>query len=265
MTVESIMSTLRDTKQRMFPVVNADKKLAGTFYLKDLPHPSAAVWLEIKTVADIMQRYILRISLNETIDRAQEMMLHNHVDELVVVNDFDNPDNVLGIITTADIMKAYNTEMNRLRYGQEKQEALPGDEFLLKQMNLNKVLERGFLTVDPDATLGDMVNIFTRSKRNIFPVVDKENKYCGIVMLNDIRKLLFDVGQYESVRVRDMMINTPEIVHIEDRMEQVMNKLEKTKTWNLPVIDGHNRYVGMVSQSTLFYFYRNQLLFQTES
>jgi CBS domain-containing protein len=220
---------------------------------------------DIKTVADIMQHNILKISLNDTIDKAQELMLHNHVDELVVVNDFDNPENVLGIITTADIMKAYNREMHSLRYGKEKPDSLPGDESLLKHLNLNKVLERGFLTIEPDATLGDLVNIFTLAKRNIFPVVDKEKQYYGIVMLNDIRKLLFDVSKYKSVKIKDIMVKTPELVHIEDRMEQVMDKLEKTKTWNLPVIDSRNRYVGMVSQSTLFYFYRNQLLYQTET
>jgi len=183
----------------------------------------------------------------------------------VVVNDFDSPGTVLGIITTADLMKAYNKEMNRLKYGKEKPEALPGDESLLKQINLNKVLERGFLTVKPDETLGELVNIFTKAKRNIFPVVDENNHYMGIVSLNDIRELLFDTSKYDTVRIKDIMVNTPEVVHVEDRMDQVMNKLEKTKTWNLPVIDDRKRYVGMVSQSTLFYYYRNQLLYQTET
>jgi chloride channel protein, CIC family len=265
MIIENILVTLRNTKQRMFPVINKENRLVGTFYIKDLPLLLQQSEYKIKTVADIMQQSISKISLNETIDRAQEIMLHHHVDELVVVNDFDNPDNVLGIITTADIMKAYTREMNLLKSGKEKPQALPGDESLLKHLNLNKILERGFLTVDPDATLGDLVNIFTQSKRNIFPVVDKEGRYYGIVMLNDIRKLLFDASQYDTVKISDIMIKTSEIVHIEDRMEQVMIKLEKAKIWNLPVIDSHNRYVGMVSQSTLFYFYRNQLLYQTET
>jgi CIC family chloride channel protein len=265
MPLQIIMSTLQNTKQRMFPVVNKEKQLVGSFYIKDLPNMLQKSESGVTVVADVMDHHILKISLNETIDRAQEIMLHNHVDELVVVNDFDNPYNVLGIITTADIMKAYNKEMNSLKFGKEKPEALPGDESLLKQMNLNKVLERGFLTVSPEDTLGDLVNIFTRAKRNIFPVVDKDGVYHGIVSLNDIRKLLFDTEKYETVKIKDIMVSTPEVVHTEDRMEQVMNKLEKTKTWNLPVIDGHNRYVGMVSQSTLFYFYRNQLLYQTET
>jgi predicted transcriptional regulator len=263
--LENIVSELKDTKQRMFPVVNKDKQLVGTFYIKDLHNLLQQQDPNIKSVADIMQKHILKINLNDTIDRAQEMMLHNHVDELVVVNDFENPPTVVGIITTADLMKAYNKEMNSLKYGKEKPEALPGDESLLKQINLNKVLERGFLTVEPDATLGELVNIFTEARRNIFPVVDKENHYFGIVSLNDIRKLLFDTSKYDTVKIRDIMVDTPEVVHIEDRMYQVMNKLEKTKTWNLPVIDDRHRYVGMVSQSTLFYYYRNQLLYQTET
>ncbi len=69
-------------------------------------------------------------------------------------------------------------------------------------MNLNKLLEKGFLTVEPEATLGDLVNIFTHAKRNIFPVVNKEGHYFGIVMLNDIRKLLFDANKYNSVIIK---------------------------------------------------------------
>ncbi len=265
MPLENILKIMKETKQRMFPVINKEKQLVGTFYIKDLHNMLQQPDHNIKTVSDIMQRHILKIGLNETIDRAQEIMLHNHVDELIVTNEFENPSAVLGIITTADLMKAYNREMNRLKYGKDKPEALPGDESLLKQINLNKVLERGFLTVEPNATLGDLVNIFTQARRNIFPVVDKEGHYLGIVSLNDIRKLLFDTSKYDTVKIGDIMVTTPEVVHIEDRMDQVMNKLEKTKTWNLPVIDNRHRYVGMVSQSTLFYFYRNQLLYQTET
>ncbi len=264
MPIPDILSVIQETKQRMFPVINKENHLTGTFYIKDIPKLLQQSDDHFKTVADIMQPQVLKIGLNETIHMAQEIMLNNHVDELVVVNDYEDPDKVLGIITTADIIKAYQKEMNLLKTGKERPESLPGDQSLLRHMNLNKVLEKGFLTVDPDATLGDLVDIFTRSSRNIFPVVNKDKHYLGIVMLNDIRKLMFDVSKYKSVLVKDIMITPPEVVNIDDRMEQVMAKLERTSTWNLPVIDSHNRYVGMVSQSTIFYAYRSQLLKQLE-
>jgi CIC family chloride channel protein len=263
--VPGVLVSLRNTKQRMFPVLNSEKKLSGTFYIKDIPKILHQPGYENMLMSDIMQQHVLRIDIDDTIDHAQEIMLHNQVDELVVTDNLENPDHVLGIITTADIIKAYNREMSILKFGRKRVETLPSDESLLKQMNLSKVLEKGFLTIEPDATLGELVNIFTRAKRNIFPVVDKEEIYHGIVMLNDIRKLLFDADKYDSVKIRDIMITPPEIVRIDDRMDLVMKKLERTKTWNLPVIDNRNRYLGIVSQSTLFYFYRNQLLSQIEN
>ena len=198
----------------MFPVINKDNLYSGAFYIKDIPNWLQKSEYEVKTVGDLMQRSNLKISQNETIDKAQEIMLHNHVDELVVVDDSDSSIKVLGIITTADIMTAYNREFNLLKSGKARPDALPGDESLLKQMNLKKVLEKGFLTIEPEATLGDLVNIFTRSKRNIFPVVDKDNRYHGIIMLNDIRKLMFEIEKYESIKIKEIMTMTPEVIYM---------------------------------------------------
>ena len=166
--VENILAALKKTKQRMFPVIDKDKKLCGSFYLKDIPILLQQTDNKTKTLSEITHEEILKVSLNDTINKAQDIMLHNHVDELVVVDDFENPDQPLGIITTADIIKAYNKELNMLKSGQDRPESLPGDESLLKQMNLNKILENGFLIVDPEATLGDLVRVFTRAKEMFF-------------------------------------------------------------------------------------------------
>ncbi len=263
--LESILTTVKNTKQRMFPVVNKDEQLVGNFYIKDIPKLLQKSDENIKILADIVQKDILKVSLNETIDKTQEMMLKNHVDELVVIDDFDNTHKVLGIITTRDIIRAYNKELNLLKFGKIQPDLLPSDESLLKNMNLSRILEKGFLTIDPDASLGDLVNIFTRAKRNVFPVVNKDNIYFGIISLNDVRKLLFDVDRYNSVMIKDIMIKTPENIYTDDRMDQVMDKFVRTKTWNLPVIDHNNKYIGMVSQSTIFSSYRNQVLNQIEN
>ena len=129
---------------------------------------------------------------------------------------------------------------------------------------MKKLLEKELLTIEPEATLGDLVSIFIKSKRNVFPVVDAAKTYYGIIQLNDIRKLMFESDQYARVHAKDIMTTSPELVNVNDRMEQVIKKFEETHAWNLPVVDHRNRYVGMISQSTLFSVYRNQLLFHTE-
>jgi CIC family chloride channel protein len=264
LVVENILINLQNTTQKLFPVINKDRKLIGIFYLKDIMQLLRQPDLHKRTAAEIMQQQIPKVSPNETMDKAQIVMLNYNVDELAVIDDHENPDHLLGTITTTDIIKAYERELNLLKFGKEKPDSLPGDELLLKRLNLNKVLEKGLLTIDPEANLGDLINIFIRAKRNIFPVVDKDKHYFGIIQLDNIRKLMFDTGKYNSIIIKDIMTSTPVLINIDDRMEQVMDKFEKTKAWNLPVIDRRNRYVGMVSQSSLFTSYRNQLLYQTE-
>lgn len=132
------------------------------------------------------------------------------------------------------------------------------DKAVLTLMKLNKVIETDLKTVSIDATLGDLVKKVSRSCRNIFPVIDKDGALLGIVLLDDIRKIMFNQDLYETTFVRDFMMTPPTIVDINDSMDLVMKKFEDTGAWNLPVIqDG--KYIGFVSKAKIFSTYRRVL------
>ncbi len=132
------------------------------------------------------------------------------------------------------------------------------DKAVLTLMKLNKVIETDLKTVSVDATLGDLVKIVSRSSRNIFPVVDANNELLGIVLLDDIRKIMFNQDLYATTYVRDYMTTPPTIVNVEDLMDAVMKKFEDTGAWNLPVIQ-EGKYVGFVSKAKIFNTYRRVL------
>jgi len=132
------------------------------------------------------------------------------------------------------------------------------DKAVLTLMKLNKVIETDLKTVSVDATLGDLVKIVSRSSRNIFPVVDANNELLGIVLLDDIRKIMFNQDLYTTTYVRDYMTTPPTIVDMEDLMDTVMKKFEDTGAWNLPVIQ-EGKYVGFVSKAKIFNTYRRVL------
>ncbi len=132
------------------------------------------------------------------------------------------------------------------------------DKAVLTLMKLNKVIETDLKTISIDATLGDLVKIVSKSSRNIFPVLDNNEELLGIVLLDDIRKIMFNQDLYMSTYVRDYMTTPPTIVDITDSMDVVMKKFEDTGAWNLPVIqDG--RYLGFVSKAKIFNTYRRVL------
>lgn len=133
------------------------------------------------------------------------------------------------------------------------------DQAVLTLLKTSDLIEKDFTRIAPDKTLGDLVEILRTSKRNIFPVVDSCNKLCGIILLDDIRQIMFDSEKYDSVIVSQLMKEPETYVFESDKMEEVMKKFEVTATWNLPVLDSKNNYTGFVSKSKIFSAYREQL------
>lgn len=133
------------------------------------------------------------------------------------------------------------------------------DKAVLTLLALEEVIENDFITLDPQNTLADLVEAISKSQRNIFPVVNQENKFLGLVHLDDVRKIMFQRDQYNQIRVQDLMSVPLEKIVIDEPMERVMEKFEATGAWNLPVID-QGKYVGFVSKSKIFSAYRDVLV-----
>jgi len=102
------------------------------------------------------------------------------------------------------------------------------------------------------------------STRNIFPVIDKKEEFLGIVLLDDIRPIMFDNEMYDKVDVQTIMKAAPEIIFYNDSVETVMQKFKESDAWNLPVVKD-KKYVGFISKSKLLTAYRNKLIEVTTS
>ena len=133
------------------------------------------------------------------------------------------------------------------------------DKAVLTMLQVDKLVETDFSIVSPDNTLGQLVKILSRSPRNLFPVIDDAAALVGVVLLDDVRGIMFDTGSYETIRVRDVMKLPPALVSTEESMQSVLDKFETSGAWNLPVVDENGHYVGFVSKSKIFSSYRNML------
>ncbi|MGI6073529.1 MAG: chloride channel protein [Fermentimonas sp.] len=134
------------------------------------------------------------------------------------------------------------------------------DKAVLTFLKVEELLEKNITTVTPDMNLGEMVKVISKSNRNIFPVVNHDKKLLGLVLMNDIRNIMFRPELYERMKVESFMVGSPAIININDSMEEVMDIFERTKAWNLPVVDDKGIYKGLLSQSSVFNSYREVLI-----
>lgn len=134
------------------------------------------------------------------------------------------------------------------------------DKAVLTFLKVEDILETDIPIVNPEMTLGEMVKVISNSTRNIFPVVNDNGVLLGLVLLNDIRNIIFRPELYERFKVEKFMVGPQAKINIHTPMEKVMNTFEDTKAWNLPVVDDDGVYQGIISQSTVFNAYREILV-----
>lgn len=137
------------------------------------------------------------------------------------------------------------------------------DQKVLTLMDIESVIEKNFISVHSDMTLGELIEkAVIKSNRNIFPVVEITSNYLeGIILLDDIRTIMFNRDLYDTVKVKDLIHSPPEIIHLgKDKMTDIMRKFQDTAAWNLPVVR-EGAYIGFISKSKLLTAYRRKLIY----
>jgi len=129
------------------------------------------------------------------------------------------------------------------------------DKAVLSRLSIQNLIEKNFLTTGPDATLGEFVKLVAKSQRNVFPVTDSENNFLGVVFINDIRHIIFEQDQYDSVFIRNLMFMPDTLVEQDATMEDVAQKFTESSHYNLPVLN-KGKYIGFVSRANVFSAYR---------
>ncbi len=133
------------------------------------------------------------------------------------------------------------------------------DKAVLTLLKIDNLVEKDFKEVHPEMSLKEMVDVISISNRNLFPVTDAEGKLKGIVLLDDIRNIMFRTDLYRKMHVSRFMSAVPDTIKIDQRMDKVMETFDKTNAWNLPVVDQDGHYLGFVSKSKIFNSYRQVL------
>ena len=137
------------------------------------------------------------------------------------------------------------------------------DKAVLTLLKVNNVIENDFVAVRPEMNLKEMVNAISKSSRNLFPVVNAEGELLGVVLLDEIRNIMFRPDLYKRMFVNQFMSIPPTRVEVGESMDTVMKKFDDTGAWNLPVVE-NGKYVGLVSKSKIFNSYRRVLRHYSE-
>ena len=138
------------------------------------------------------------------------------------------------------------------------------DHAVLTLMNLDSVIERDYLGVEPDMELNEIVHKISRSHSTVLPVLDAGGKLLGEIDIMKIRNVVFRIELYHHFKASQLMTDPKALLTDGMPMQQVMRTFDRTGANWLPVLDAENRLKGYISRQRIYTMYRKMVADMSE-
>jgi chloride channel protein, CIC family len=129
---------------------------------------------------------------------------------------------------------------------------------IFKHIPVNEVVDTEFIPLNQNDTLGDLVEAFTRSKRNVFPIVDDDQNFVGIIPLENFKELMFKNELFDELRLGKLTIKSIVTIDIKESIDEAIVKFETSDLWNIPVTR-QGKYIGFISRANILSYYKRIL------
>ena len=125
-------------------------------------------------------------------------------------------------------------------------------------LDMKSLIETNFVIVRSGNMLRDLVEVIQTSRRNVFPVLSDDDKFLGVVVLDDVRKIIFRPELYDTIVVDELMhpMSEGDLVRSSDSLSDVVEKFRFSDRYNLVVVDDEDNYLGFLSRANTFSAYR---------
>jgi len=133
------------------------------------------------------------------------------------------------------------------------------DENLLFSLRTEDFIDFQSGTIHQDASLHDLFEMIKSNNKNIFAVTDDGNQLRGILTLDDIRPYIFNKDIELAATINKIMKSPAAVVNLDDKPKEILQIFDNTNTWNLPVVNHQNKFIGFISKSSILTGYRELL------
>jgi acetoin utilization protein AcuB len=128
-------------------------------------------------------------------------------------------------------------------------------------MLVKRWMSKNVITIDEDATLPDAIELMKIHDFRLLPVM-RDDELIGVITDGDVKKasaseattleiheLLYLVNK---IKIKSIMSKPAITVLPEHTVEEAADLLLHKKIWGTPVVDEHNKLVGVITQQDIF-------------
>lgn len=131
------------------------------------------------------------------------------------------------------------------------------DSNLLSTLQTKDFIDFDSQTINENASLQDLYDLISNGRKNNFAVIDDDRQLKGTLTLDDVRPYLFN--ENEKLNLSKLVKVPAAVVMLSDKPVKIIQTFDDTSTWNLPVVDEENKFIGFISKSAILTSYRQLL------
>lgn len=133
------------------------------------------------------------------------------------------------------------------------------DKNLLSLLHTEEFIDKESETIHAAASFEELLNVVKKGKKNVFAVIGVAGDLVGVLTIDEIRTFWFDKDIDQSIKVDALMKMPVAIIHFDQTMPEVVKIFDETNTWQLPVVNEQEEFLGFISKSAILTRYRELL------
>ncbi len=129
---------------------------------------------------------------------------------------------------------------------------------ILKKLKVKDIINKEFVVVHQNTTANKLLEEALKGKHNVFIVVDSEEKFLGIITLNNLKLILGEKETFEKFLLADDIAMNVDTLTLDDNLETAMNLLGKLDIDELPVVE-KGKVLGVVYRKDVIETYNKEM------
>jgi len=134
------------------------------------------------------------------------------------------------------------------------------DYYMLDAISLDSIINKTFTAIKKEMPIADFYTLLSTSNANIFAVLNKDGALEGVVLMDQVRKQLFN-EKPATTTVAELMTQPPAIIEHDQPVSNVMETFDALDVWQLPVVED-GVFIGFISKSAVLAQYREVIIKQ---
>ena len=130
------------------------------------------------TLNEIMSSSLITVEMDDSLKVVKEIFDNASIHHILVVEQ----QSLLGIISDRDLLKSITPSLGTV--------AETNHDISILNKKAHQIMSRKLITLEPDASIKNAIDIFNQCDISCIPIIDKDKKAIGIVSWRDILKTL---------------------------------------------------------------------------